>query len=479
MIELVQDGANRWRIPKTGGMRVDGLVYASKELILKAKDDRAVDQVANVAHLPGIVGHSIAMPDIHWGYGFPIGGVAATDVDRGGVVSPGGVGFDIGCGVRLIRSDIPLSENKDRIEDLVNTLAARIPRGVGQSGLRRVVGSDFENLLRDGVRWPLSQGIGWPEDEELTEDEGRLESARPEHVSEKSRERGAGQLGSLGAGNHFLEVQVVDAVFSDAQASAMGLFEGQLCVMIHTGSRGVGHQICTEDLKKVESAMRRRGIEVPDRQLACVPLDDPAGEAYMGSMAAGANFARANRHVLGDAVRNCFEEVFKSSAKKLGMDLVYDVSHNVAKIEEFEIDGQMRRLCVHRKGATRSFGPGHPELPSRYREVGQPVLIPGSMGTASWVLAGTRESSTLSFASTCHGAGRTMSRKAAVKKQRGQDLKTQLEREGILVRAQQMRLLAEEAPYAYKDVDEVVEVCDSVGLSKKVARLRPLAVIKG
>jgi tRNA-splicing ligase RtcB (3'-phosphate/5'-hydroxy nucleic acid ligase) len=460
-------------------MRVDGLVFASDQLILKAKDDRAVDQVANVAHLPGIVGYSIAMPDIHWGYGFPIGGVAATDVEADGVVSPGGVGFDIGCGVRLLRSEITIADAKGRLGDLVDTIAARIPRGVGQKGLQRVTGSDFKDLLREGVRWPLSQGIGWPEDEELSEDRGRLESARPEAVSEKSMERGAGQLGSLGAGNHFLEVQVVDGIFSDVHARAMGLFEGQICVMIHTGSRGLGHQICTEDIRKVESAMRRLGIEVPDRQLACVPLGDPAGDSYMGAMAAAANFARANRHVLADAVRGCFEEVFHSSAKKLGLDLVYDVSHNVAKIEEFEIDGHVKKLCVHRKGATRSFGPGHPELPERYKETGQPVLIPGSMGTASWVLSGTNESRSLSFASTCHGAGRMMSRKAAVKQQRGQDLKNDLEKKGILVRAQQMRLLAEEAPYAYKDVDEVVEVCDSVGLSKKVARLRPLAVVKG
>lgn len=479
MTELVEDAPNRWRIPKSGGMRVDGLIFASNELILKAKDDRALDQVANVAHLPGIVGWSIAMPDIHWGYGFPIGGVAATDIEAEGVISPGGVGFDIGCGVRLLRSELSLEDARDRLPELVDTIAARIPRGVGQRGLQRVEGSEFRKLLRDGVRWPLSRGIGWPEDEELSEDEGRLESASPEAVSEKSVERGAGQLGSLGAGNHFLEVQVVDAVFADAPARAMGLFEGQICVMIHTGSRGLGHQICTEEIRKVESSMRRIGIEVPDRQLACVPVSDPAGESYMGAMAAAANFARANRHVIADGVRGCFETVFSSAARKLGLDMVYDVSHNVAKIEEYDVDGVRKKLCVHRKGATRSFGPGNPELPSQYKEIGQPVLIPGSMGTASWVLCGSNESSTLSFGSTCHGAGRMMSRKAAVKRQHGRELKDELERDGILVRAQQMRLLAEEAPYAYKDVDEVVEVCDSVGLSKKVARLRPLAVVKG
>jgi tRNA-splicing ligase RtcB len=460
-------------------MRVDGLVFASDALMVKAQEDRALEQVANVAYLPGIVGYSIAMPDIHWGYGFPIGGVAATDAEADGVVSPGGVGFDIGCGVRLIRSDLSFEKEKKNFATLVDTMAARIPRGVGGKGLRRLDRTEFRKLLSQGVRWPLGKGIGWPEDEELSEDRGRLEGAEPDHVSDRAIERGSGQLGSLGAGNHFLEVQVVDRIFSEREATAMGLVEGQVCVMIHTGSRGVGHQICTEDLRKVESAMRRLGIQVPDRQLACVPVTDPAGEAYLGAMAAAANFARANRHVLADAVRSCFEEVFRAGARSLKMNLVYDVAHNIAKFEEFPVNGEVRRLCVHRKGATRAFGPGHPELPERYRDIGQPVIIPGSMGTASWVLVGTNESASLSFSSTCHGAGRMMSRKAAVKMQRGHDLKSDLEKQGILVRAQQMKLLAEEAPYAYKDVDEVVEVCHAVGLSRKVARLRPVAVVKG
>jgi tRNA-splicing ligase RtcB len=478
-MELQREDGHRWRIPASGGMRVDGLIFASEALMVKAREDRAVEQVANVAHLPGIVGNSIAMPDIHWGYGFPIGGVAATEVEADGVVSPGGVGFDIGCGVRLLRSELTFDEARDRLPQLVETLAARIPRGVGKEGLRRLNGDEFRKLLADGVLWPLAQGIGWPEDEELCEDQGRLDEADPERVSERSVERGLGQLGSLGAGNHFLEVQVVDSVSAGREANAMGLFEGQVCVMIHTGSRGVGHQICTEDIRSVETSMRRLGIEVPDRQLACVPVNDPAGESYLGAMAAAANFARANRHVLADGVRSSFEEVFGSASRALGMHLVYDVSHNVAKMERFEVDGRQKTLCVHRKGATRAFGPGHPELPARYREIGQPVLVPGSMGTASWVLVGTEESRELSFSSTCHGAGRMMSRKAAVKMQRGGDLKADLQRQGILVKAHQMRLLAEEAPYAYKDVDEVVEVCDAVGLSRKVARLRPVGVVKG
>lgn len=477
-MELIHDGDNRWRIPRTGGMNVDGLVFASEALIVKAREDRAIEQVANVAHLPGIVGESIAMPDIHWGYGFPIGGVAATDVAKGGVVSPGGVGFDIGCGVRMLRSELTLPEIAEKLRELSDTLAARVPRGVGGKGGHRLTKSDLSALVVEGVKWPLGKGIGWPEDEELCEDSGRLEGADPSRISDRSFERGSSQLGTLGAGNHFLEVQIVEGIYNDAAARVFGLFEGQVCVMIHTGSRGFGHQICTEDLQTVEKAMRKRGIEVPDRQLACVPVESAEGESYLGAMAGAANFARANRQVLGELVRECFEQVFGASARKLGMGLLYDVSHNIAKIEDSGTAGK-RSVCVHRKGATRAFGPGHPEVPSAYRAVGQPVLIPGSMGTASWVLTGTAESAKLSFSSTCHGAGRMMSRNAAAKRERGADLKGRLEKQGILIRAQQMRLLAEEAPYAYKDVDEVVEVCDNLGLSKKVARLRPVAVVKG
>lgn len=476
---MIADGKNRWRIPKTGGMRVEGRIYASEELVAQAREDRAFDQVAGVAHLPGIVGYSIAMPDIHWGYGFPIGGVAATDVDEGGVVSPGGVGFDIGCGVRLLRSQVSFDENKDRLEDLAATLAARIPAGVGGKGLRRLERSEVLKVLSDGVLWALADGIGWESDAELTEDSGRLEDARPSEVSDKAVQRGSGQLGSLGAGNHFIEVQVVDRVFADREAATMGLEEGQLCAMIHSGSRGLGHQVCTETLRTVEQAMARYGIEVPDRQLACAPVNEGVGESYLGAMASAANFARTNRHVLADGVRKVFEEVFRASSENLGLETVYDVSHNLAKFEEYEVSGKRRRVCVHRKGATRAFGPGHPDVPERYRNIGQPVLIPGSMGTASWVAVGTERSAELAFGSTCHGAGRMMSRKAAKKRGSGQQVASELEGRGILVRARQIRLLAEEAPYAYKNVDEVIEVCDEIGLSKKVARLRPVAVVKG
>lgn len=478
-MSLVPDGEYRWRIPKEEGMRVDGLVFASEELIVKAQEDRALEQVKNVAHLPGIVGNSIAMPDIHWGYGFPIGGVAATDVDAGGVVSPGGVGFDIGCGVRLLRSQLAWEQVRPRMAELVEVIAARIPRGVGGKGLRRLSGGEMDKVLVDGVRWALGQGIGWEEDEEHSEDGGRLEGADPEAVTDRAKTRGASQLGSLGAGNHFLEVQVVDELLDKQAAGAMGLLTGQVCVMIHTGSRGIGHQTCTEEVRVFDRVMRELGISLPDRQLACSPVTRPEAERYLGSMAACANYARANRHLLADAVRRCFEEIFRASAQSLGLHLVYDVAHNIAKLESHEVEGRTRMLCVHRKGATRAFGPGHPELPERYRRIGQPVLVPGSMGSASFVLAGTDKSRELAFSSTCHGAGRRMSRKQAAKQMQGSALRKELENQGILVRAHQTRLLAEEAPYAYKDAAEVVRVCDRLGLSKVVARLRPVGVIKG
>ena len=479
MATLVADGKDRWRIPASGGMLVDGLVFASRRLMVQAQEDKAVDQVVNVAHLPGIVGASIAMPDIHWGYGFPIGGVAATDVEAGGVVSPGGVGFDIGCGVRLLRSDLSWDEAAPHLPQLVDRLAARVPRGVGGKGLRSLTEADMDAVLATGVRWALDRGIGTEGDAEHCEDRGSVEGADPAAVSERAKMRGAAQLGSLGAGNHFLEVQVVDEVFREREAEVMGLSAGRVCVMIHTGSRGIGHQTCTEEVRELERAMRRLGIEVPDRQLACAPVTDPAAERYLVAMACAANFARANRHVLADAVRTCFQEVFHHNRAALGLDLVYDVSHNLAKLEHHEVDGRSRLLCVHRKGATRAFEPGHPEIPARYAEVGQPVLVPGSMGSASFVLAGVPEGRRLAFASTCHGAGRKMSRKQAAKEMSGSELKASLERQGILVRSHQLRLLAEEAPYAYKDVSEVVGVCERVGLSKIVARLRPVGVVKG
>jgi len=470
-----------WEIPKgyVDGMNVSARVFASRSLFEKAVADKAATQIANVATLPGIVGAALAMPDIHWGYGFPIGGVAATDAEAGGAISPGGVGFDIGCGVRLVRSNIEWTKAKPHIRELVSGLGSRVPRGVGGKGRMPLRSDGIERVLVEGVKYPLSRGVGWEEDAEVTEDGGTLPNADPRKVSDRAKERGAPQLGSLGGGNHFLEVQVVDEIRDATAAEAMGLYEGQVCVMIHSGSRGIGHQTCTDHVRSIDQIMPQLGIELPDRQLACVPLDHPRAEAYLGAMDAAGNFAKANRHLLTDATREVFSQVFKRSARDLDMHVVYDISHNLAKIEEYEIDGRMRKLCVHRKGATRAFGPGHPELPDRYRDIGQPVIVPGSMGTASFVLVGAPTSKDRSFSSTCHGAGRAMSRTAAKKQMSGHDLKKQLADQGILVAASQAKLLSEEAPYAYKDVSEVVETCEGAGLTKVVARLRPVGVIKG
>jgi tRNA-splicing ligase RtcB (3'-phosphate/5'-hydroxy nucleic acid ligase) len=471
-----------WEVPVgyVDGMRVPGVVFASDELFARALEDRAVEQVANVATLPGIVGASYAMPDIHWGYGFPIGGVAATDVDDGGVVSPGGVGFDIGCGVRLLRSELDWERDlRDRIGRLVAALARRIPRGTGGKGLLPLDRAGVQGVLVDGVRHPLGRGVGVEADAAACEDGGSIAGADPAQVSERALQRGGPQLGSLGGGNHFLEVQVVDQVRDRAAAEAMGLRVGQVCVMLHSGSRGIGHQTCTDHLKVIDRLAATLGIRVPDRQLACVPVERPEARAYLGAMRAAGNFALANRHVLADGVRRAFAEVLGRPVGDLGMELVYDVSHNLAKLEEHEVGGRRRTLCVHRKGATRALGPGHPDLPDRYREIGQPVINPGSMGTYSYVLAGDQRAEARSFSSTCHGAGRAMSRTAAKKVMSGPDLRRKLEGEGVVLAAANWKLLSEEAPYAYKDATEVVETCEQVGLSRVVARLRPAGVLKG
>ena len=460
-------------------MHVPGRIFATEELFAKALEDRAAEQVANVATLPGIVRAALAMPDIHWGYGFPIGGVAATDVNAGGVVSPGGVGFDIGCGVRLIRTDLEFQTDvKPKLKELVNSLGRRVPRGVGGKGRLPVTGRDIDRVLVDGVKFALSRGVGWEEDVEVTEDFGAMAGAMPDKISERAKERGGPQLGSLGGGNHFLEVQVVDQIRDAQAAEAMDLFEGQVCVMIHSGSRGLGHQACQDYVRAIDRLMPELGIEPPDRQLGSAPVEHETAQSYIGAMFAAGNFARANRHALTDAAREGFMHALGRPARDMGMNVVYDISHNLAKIESFEIDGQQRQLCVHRKGATRAFGPGHPELPDRYKPIGQPVIIPGSMGTASYVLVGTGAAE-LSFNSTCHGAGRAMSRTRAKKEMSGRDLKSELESQGIVIAASQPKLLAEEAPYAYKDVSQVVETCEGAGISKVVARLRPIGVVKG
>lgn len=464
-----------WEIPREGGMLVPGLVFASEELLREAELSRTLDQVRNVAHIPGIVRASMAMPDIHAGYGFPIGGVAATEIEAGGVVSPGGVGFDICCGVRLLSSPFTANEFESRRQELMEDLDRRIPRGLGHGAIAKDVA--LEDVLMRGAVAALEAGYGREKDLERCEERGRSPGAAPEHISDLARRRGESQLGSLGAGNHFFEVQVVDEVVDRTAAEVFGLAEGMVCVMIHCGSRGLGHQTCQDQLKLMGGAMARHGIEVPDRQLACVPVQSREGEVYLGAMAAAANFAWANRHVLGDAARQAFAQVFGEDVETIAMHLIFDVAHNLAKIEHHQLDDVVTRLCVHRKGATRAFGPGHPDLPSDLRSIGQPVLIPGSMGTASWVMRGV--SANPAFDSAAHGSGRVMSRHAALRMDRGSAVRSRLEAEGISIRPGSVRLLAEEAPYAYKDVEEVAEVCQKAGLAAKVARLRPVGVVKG
>ena len=460
-----------WEIPRHGRMNVPGRVFASDVLFEGAQSDRALDQVANVAELPGITDASFAMPDIHWGYGFAIGGVAATDVSAGGVVSPGGVGFDICCGVRLLAS--PFTEedfmaNRDRVMD---ELAAHIPRGLGRGAIAS--GGLVRSVLREGAAAVIDAGYGWAADLDRCEEQGTSAGADPHSLTEKALARGEHQLGSLGAGNHFLEVQVVERSLDDEAARVFGLREGMVCVMIHCGSRGLGHQTCTDQLAHMGTAMQRHGITVPDRQLACVPVESDDGQHYLSAMATSANFAWANRQVLAHETRRSFARAFGASLSDGFMPMVYDVAHNLAKLERH---GD-RLLCVHRKGATRAFGPGHPDLPPDLASVGQPVLVPGSMGTASWVLQGVATNP--AFGSAAHGAGRVMSRHAAKRREDGGSVRSRLEARGIAVRPGSTKLLSEEAPYAYKDVDEVVDVCHRADLAAKVVRLRPVGVVKG
>ena len=474
MRQLVRVSEHLWEIPPEGGMRVPGRIFANEMLIEAVGQDQAADQVANVAHLPGIVEASFAMPDIHWGYGFPIGGVAATEVGAG-VVSPGGVGFDICCGVRLLGSSLNEGDFKAMQRAIMSELDRRIPRGVGRGAI--APGELVPDVLERGVQAAVEAGYGSARDLHRCEEHGISEGANSELITEKAINRGRGQLGSLGAGNHFLEVQVVDQVLDAAAAGAFGLTPGMVVVMIHCGSRGLGHQTCTDQLRFMGEAMREHGIEVPDRQLACVPVNSDDGRRYLGAMAAAANFAWANRHILAHEAREAFAAALDVTHEALAMDLIFDVAHNLAKIERHEVGGKALELCVHRKGATRAFGPGHPDLPADLHAVGQPVLVPGSMGTASWVLRGVEGNP--AFASAAHGAGRLMSRKKAKARASGSKVRDDLESSGILVRPGSVSLLSEEAPYAYKDVDTVAEVCDSAGLAGRVARLRPLGVVKG
>ena len=473
-MKLVGETPWRWRIEKTGDMRVPGIVFASEDLLPDVVDDRSLDQVVNVATLPGIVVASFAMPDVHWGYGFPIGGVAATDVEAGGVVSPGGVGFDISCGVRLLTSSFTESSIRPRLHEVMNELARTVPKGMGPGGIWRVESErELDSILRRGVTEAVERGHGSQRDLDRCEDGGGLAGADPDAVSERAKARGIRQVGSLGSGNHFLELQVVEEITDHSAAEAFELFEGQVCVMIHSGSRGLGHQICTDHVKTMETAMARHGIQVPDRQLACAPVGSAEGKAYLGAMAAAANYGRVNRHMLAESARSAFAQVLGSD----DLRLLYDVSHNLAKLENHTVDGEERMLCVHRKGATRALPPGHSDVPADLAEIGQPVLVPGSMGTASHVLVGVTGSG--AFHSTCHGAGRVMSRHAARKRTSGAELRKQLAALDIEVRAGSNRGLTEEAPFSYKDVDAVVETVDRAGLAKKVARLIPIGVVKG
>jgi tRNA-splicing ligase RtcB (3'-phosphate/5'-hydroxy nucleic acid ligase) len=471
----------RWRLPRDAGrgMRAEGMVYASEALFAKLREDAALWQVANVACMPGIVGPSLAMPDCHYGYGFPIGGVAAFDVDEG-VISPGGVGYDINCGVRLLRTSLTEEQVRPRLAELTNQVFRDVPSGVGEHGGIPLQEADLDGVLSKGAGWVVAKGYGRPADLEATEERGCLAGADPGALSDRARKRGRPQLATLGSGNHFLELQVVERVYDEAAARAMGLDEpGQVTVMIHCGSRGLGHQVCDDAIEVMRRAVQAYGIQVPDPQLSCVPVGSPEGQRYFAAMAAAANYAWANRQAIMHQVRAAFERVLRMGEAKLGMDLVWDVAHNIAKFEEHTVDGRSRRLCVHRKGATRAFGPGRPELPARYRDLGQPVIVPGDMGTGSYVLLGTAEAMAQTWGSTCHGAGRALSRHAALKLQPGHEVARKLEAQGIVVRSADKRTLAEEAPEAYKDVDDVVETCACAGISRRVARLRPIAVMKG
>ncbi len=471
----------RWRIPKSykPGMRVPGIIYADEKLLKDIRQDKAMEQVANVAFLPGIVNASLAMPDIHWGYGFAIGGVAATDTENGGVISPAGVGFDINCGVRLLKTNLQYEDIKNKIKDLVYKLFSDIPAGLGSKGDIRVSAREEKEILLKGSQWAVREGYGTEEDLECTEEYGAIQGADPQAVSDRAYERGKAQSGTLGSGNHFLEIQVVDQLYARDLCDEFGLTLGQITIMIHSGSRGLGYQVCDDYTRSMIHCLQKYNINVPDRQLACAPVNSPEGKAYLGAMKCAANYAWANRQCLMHLTRGVFEKVLGMPWQEIGMFLIYDVAHNIAKIEKHIIDGKEKTLCVHRKGATRAFGPGHPALPDRYKKTGQPVIIPGDMGRNSYLLAGTQKAMEETFGSTCHGAGRLKSRTAASKSIKVDMLLKELESKGIIVRASGRDTIVEEAPQAYKDVNDVVDVVHNVGISKRVCRMRPLGVIKG
>ena len=470
---ILRPGPLVYEVPASArdDMRVPARFFADEELWSQIRNDRSVEQLMNVATLPGISECAYAMPDVHQGYGFPVGGVAAFRISDG-VISPGGVGYDINCGVRLLASELTVADLRGRLEDLVHNLSRSVPSGTGRGGELRLTDHELDRVFVEGCKYLVERGLALPEDIHATESGGSLPQADPGQVSQRARQRGSTQLGTLGSGNHFVEIQTVEQVFDSAAAEVLGLETGRITVLIHTGSRGLGHQVCTDYVREMDRVMPKYGIELPDRELACAPFDSPEGRAYFGAMCAAANFAWSNRQTITHTVRGVFERAFGDAGR---LRLVYDVAHNIAKVEEY--GGE--QFCVHRKGATRAFGPNNPEIPEIYRSVGQPVFIPGSMGTASWVLVGAEGAMTESFGSTCHGAGRRMSRRAAKRVAQGHEVRRELAKKGIVVRCHSNSELAEEAPHAYKDVDRVVDVVDRMGLARKVARLKPIGVIKG
>lgn len=468
-----------WRIPRHGKMLVDGIIFASERMMKDITEEQALQQVMNVATLPGIVKASYAMPDIHWGYGFPIGGVAAFDLEEG-VVSPGGVGYDINCGVRLLRTNLSRADVEGRIKGLVETLFKNIPSGVGayRKDLK-LTQPDLKKLLKKGARWAVENGYGSENDLRHTESQGTIPGADPEEVSERALERGRNQAGTVGSGNHFVEVEYVEEIYDSKTADIFGLHRDQIVVHVHSGSRGLGYQVCDDFLGVMLQAAQKYGIELADRQLCCAPLRSPEARRYLSAMACAANFAFTNRHIMAHYVRESFESFFGQGPGDLGIEVVYDIAHNIAKFEEHLVDGEKRKLCVHRKGATRAFPPGHPDLPEDYQETGQPVLIPGDMGRYSFVMAGTQIAYEKTFGSSCHGAGRRMSRMKAKKAARGRRIYEELEKQGIILRSATLDGALEEIPEAYKDVAEVVDVVAGAGLCRKVAKLKPIGVIKG
>ncbi len=479
-IEITKINDTLWEIPKYGGMLVPGRIYTSKNLLDSTlQNDEAIKQVVNVAHLPGIQKYSLAMPDIHWGYGFPIGGVAATDLDEG-VISPGGVGYDINCGVRLARTSLEFNSIKKRISKLIENLFKNVPTGVGAHGaIRKLSAKEIKNILVNGSQWAVEQGFGSDEDIIYTEEQGKLKGADTGAVSNRAIERGMDQAGTLGSGNHFLEVDIVKEIYDKEKAGVFGLFKGQIVILIHTGSRGLGYQVCDDYLKVLVEAGNKYGFKLPDKQLACAPVKSEEGQNYLGAMQAAANFAWNNRQIIMHIAKKTLMQTLNISESELDFHLVYDVCHNIAKIEEHNINGEVKKVCVHRKGATRAFPPGNNQIPAKYSFTGQPVLIPGDMGRYSYVLAGTEKAMDETFGSSCHGAGRVKSRHKALKMGKGRNLVAELKKAGIEIQAKGYRTIAEEMSYAYKDVSDVVDVMDKAGISKKVAKLRPLGVIKG